>query len=73
MVIVGNKSDLQERQRQVSVEEGKKCAEEWKCAAVETSAKLNDNVDKCFELAIVEVEKVNNPVQQGGGGKCCVM
>lgn len=73
MVIVGNKSDLRSVQRQVSVEEGKKFAEEFKCVSVETSAKLNDNVDKCFELAIAEAEKVNNPAPAAGGVKCSVM
>jgi len=42
MVLVGNKCDLED-QRQVSLEEGKKLANQWKCPFFETSAKLKKN------------------------------
>ena len=71
--MVGNKSDLKLEQRQVSVEEGKKIAEEFNCGWTEASARYNVNVAKAFELMIAEVEKSQNPTQPTGGGKCCVM
>ena len=72
IVLVGNKSDLH-IQRQVTTEEGKALAEEWKCAFTETSARHNENVAKAFELIIAEIEKQNAPVVPANGGKCCVM
>ncbi|KAF3925077.1 hypothetical protein AA313_de0208338 [Arthrobotrys entomopaga] len=71
-VLVGNKSDLH-IQRQVTPEEGKALAEEWKCTWTETSARHNENVAKAFELLIAEIEKSQNPAQPPNGGKCVVM
>lgn len=45
LLVVGNKSDLEER-RQVSVDEARGKAEEWGVQYVETSAKTRANVDK---------------------------
>lgn len=45
LLVVGNKSDLEER-RQVPVEEARTKAEEWGVQYVETSAKTRANVDK---------------------------
>ena len=45
LLVVGNKSDLEER-RQVRVEEARAKAEEWGVQYVETSAKTRANVDK---------------------------
>lgn len=45
LLLVGNKSDLEER-RQVSVDEARGKAEEWGVQYVETSAKTRANVDK---------------------------
>lgn len=45
LLLVGNKSDLEER-RHVSVEEARRKAEEWGAQYVETSAKTRANVDK---------------------------
>ncbi|XP_070535007.1 ras-related protein O-RAL-like isoform X2 [Ptychodera flava] len=46
-LLVGNKSDLDER-RQVSQEEAQSKAADWNVAYVETSAKTRANVDKVF-------------------------
>ena len=56
MVIVGNKIDLH-AQRQVSTQEGEALAAEWKCGFVEVSAKMNQNINKIFELVLEEIEK----------------
>lgn len=45
LLLVGNKSDLEDR-RQVSVDEARGKAEEWGMQYVETSAKTRANVDK---------------------------
>lgn len=52
-LLVGNMVDLAE-QRQVSVQEATKRAQEWKVNYVETSAKTRVNVDKVsFDLGLV--------------------
>jgi small GTP-binding protein len=57
IVIVANKSDLENKQ--VQVEEGKKFAEEVKAPFIETSAAKNINVEKCFDILVKEVIKKN--------------
>lgn len=49
LLLVGNKSDLEDR-RQVSVDEARGKAEEWGVQYVETSAKTRANVDKVLLL-----------------------
>ncbi|KAG0648431.1 GTP-binding Rheb [Hyphodiscus hymeniophilus] len=73
IVIVGNKSDLRPEQRQVTVEQGKKAAGDFKCAYTEASARYNENVSKAFELMIGEIEKLQNPNQAPGDGKSCTV
>jgi Ras family protein len=73
LVIVGNKSDMRPEQRQVTKDQGKALAEEFKCAWIETSARFDENVAKAFELVIVEIEKAQNPDESPQNGKCQVM
>ncbi|KAF2272304.1 rheb small monomeric GTPase RhbA [Westerdykella ornata] len=73
IVIVGNKSDLNPAQRQVTAADGKALAEEFKCAWTEASARYNENVQKAFDLMIAEIEKSQNPGEPAGGSKCLVM
>lgn len=73
LVIVGNKSDLKDEQRQVSLDEGRHLVEELHCAFTEASARLGYNVDRAFDLMIGEIEKSQNPSQPTGGNKCSVM
>lgn len=70
---MGNKSDLRPEQRQVTAEEGKLLADEFKCTFTEASARYNENVAKAFELMIAEVEKSQDPGQPTGGKQCVVM
>lgn len=51
LLLVGNKSDLEDR-RQVSVDEARGKAEEWGVQYVETSAKTRANVDKVLLLTL---------------------
>jgi GTPase SAR1 family protein len=54
-VLIGNKIDLKE-QRVVSSEDGKKLADEIKASDhIETSAKLNQNVEIAFKNLILKV------------------
>lgn len=46
-ILVANKIDLKDK-RQVSLDEGKTKANEWKVPYLETSAKTKENVDKAF-------------------------
>ncbi|KAF7454040.1 GTPase SAR1 [Pyrenophora tritici-repentis] len=73
LVIVGNKSDLRPEQRQVTPEDGRALAAEFKCAWTEASARYNENVQKAFELMVAEVERSQNPGEPTGGSKCAVM
>jgi len=78
IVLVGNKSDLH-NERQVSVEKGKKLAEEMKAFFLETSAKENQNVGDIFSKLIAS----ENDKSGAGGGvgpdgnqskkECCLM
>lgn len=55
LLVVGNKSDLEER-RQVPVEEARSKAEEWGVQYVETSAKTRANVDKVREMTSAQLD-----------------
>lgn len=70
LLLVGNKSDLEER-RQVSVEEARGKAEEWGVQYVETSAKTRANVDKVFFDLMREVrgKKMSENKDKNGKGK----
>jgi len=73
MTIVGNKCDFRPEQRQVTKEDGKALADEFKCAWTEASARFDENVAKAFELLIGEIERKENPGEPAGGSKCEVM
>ncbi|TKS66665.1 Ras-related protein O-RAL [Collichthys lucidus] len=80
LLLVGNKSDLEER-RQVSADEATAKAGEWGVQYVETSAKTRANVDKVFFDLMREVRKKKmseSKGQNGPSGKkkkkpCCIL
>ncbi|XP_056287082.1 ras-related protein ralB-B-like isoform X1 [Pseudoliparis swirei] len=81
VLLVGNKSDLEDR-RQVSAEEGAAKASEWGGVQyVETSAKTRANVDKVFFDLMREVRKkkmAESKDKNGPSGKkkkkrCCIL
>lgn len=53
-LIVGNKTDKKD-ERQVSLEDANNKAEKLGVEYIETSAKLNENVDKAFEILAVKI------------------
>ncbi|CAM2109186.1 unnamed protein product [Caretta caretta] len=57
IMLVGNKCD--ETQREVETKEGEAVAKEWKCAFMETSAKMNYNVKELFQ-ELLNLEKRRN-------------
>ncbi|KAB5583930.1 hypothetical protein PHYPO_G00101470 [Pangasianodon hypophthalmus] len=70
-VLVGNKKDLH-MERVIKPEEGKKLADSWGAAFMESSAKENQTAVEVFKRIILEMEKAdgNAPSEEK---KCCVM
>ncbi|XP_026521787.1 GTP-binding protein Di-Ras3 [Notechis scutatus] len=66
IILVGNKSDGP--QREVGTSEGEVLATKWKCSFMETSAKMNYNVQELFE-ELLNLEKRRNVSLQVGGKK----
>lgn len=60
LLLVGNKSDLEER-RQVSADEATAKASEWGVQYVETSAKTRANVDKVLAASSVNYKRSEAP------------
>lgn len=58
LLVVGNKSDLEDR-RQVSADEARAKAEEWSVQYVETSAKTRANVDKVLFLQFPDTFRIH--------------
>uniref|UniRef100_A0A671MG77 Ras-related protein Ral-A-like n=1 Tax=Sinocyclocheilus anshuiensis TaxID=1608454 RepID=A0A671MG77_9TELE len=84
-LLVGNKSDLEDR-RQVSADEAKARADQWGVCYVETSAKTRANVDKVFFDLMREIRarKMEDSKEKNGKKKrkslakrirerCCVL
>ncbi|KAM9508980.1 GTP-binding protein Di-Ras2 [Guaruba guarouba] len=84
IMLVGNKND-ESQNREVDSSEGEATAKKWKCAFMETSAKLNHNVKELFQ-ELLNLEKRRTVSLQIDGkkskqqkrkeklkGKCVVM
>lgn len=73
IVLVGNKSDLH-TDRRVTLEQGKRLAEEMKAVFIETSAKENQNVEDIFKKVIAQMESIDGVSGDGeANGKCLMM
>ncbi|NWJ12108.1 DIRA2 protein, partial [Crypturellus undulatus] len=66
MMLVGNKSD--ESQRELGAAEGEALASKWKCSFMETSAKMNYNVQELFQ-ELLNLEKRRTVSLQVDGKK----
>ncbi|KAM8805314.1 DIRA2 protein, partial [Eudromia elegans] len=66
MMLVGNKSD--ESQRELDAVEGEALASKWKCSFMETSAKMNYNVQELFQ-ELLNLEKRRTVSLQVDGKK----
>ncbi|NXG67371.1 DIRA2 protein, partial [Hemiprocne comata] len=68
IMLVGNKND-ENQNREVDSSEGEAMAKKWKCAFMETSAKLNHNVKELFQ-ELLNLEKRRTVSLQIDGKKC---
>lgn len=76
MVLVGNKSDLPDDQREVSLAIGKDQASAFSCPFFESSAKLRTNVDELFAELVRQVRKKSGTSIGGKkkvGKKSCLL
>lgn len=67
LTLVGNKTDLR-MEREISQDDGKRLAEQWKAGFMEASAKENQKVADIFQNIIFEIEKAEGNVKEEGGG-----
>ncbi|XP_012281486.1 GTP-binding protein Rheb homolog [Orussus abietinus] len=63
IVLVGNKTDLYV-DRMISTEQGKRLADSWHAAFLETSAKQNESVADIFHTLLIEIEKADGNVHE---------
>ncbi|MPC15463.1 GTP-binding protein Rheb [Portunus trituberculatus] len=66
VVLVGNKNDLH-LERVVSTDQGRRLADNWKAAFLETSAKEHEAVNDIFTRAILEIERADGNLPPGNG------
>lgn len=59
LMLVGNKCDEPESDRQVTTDQGQQQAKKWSCGFMETSAKTNENVKEMFQ-ELLNMEKRRN-------------
>ena len=67
-IVVGNKNDVAQPERQVNIEEVSQYCEENQIATfIETSAKTSDNVQEAFALAVKQYLKMEKCTEQTHG------
>ncbi|AOA64909.1 GTPase involved in G-protein signaling [Komagataella phaffii CBS 7435] len=65
MVLVGNKSDVEDSKREVSRDEGEALARQFGCQYIETSAKTNTNVKEAFYNVVRATKSIKDTNQTG--------
>lgn len=68
-IIVGNKSDCKESERQVSTEEGMNLAKKYGVDFVESSAKDNSNIGEIFSIIGKHIKNKLLESEDNGGNK----
>ncbi|EWM27169.1 rab8 -family small gtpase [Nannochloropsis gaditana] len=69
-ILIGNKCDVDPADRRVSLEQGRKLAEEYRIKFFETSAKENVNVDEAFYTVARDIAlRIDNEVDLTASGK----
>ena len=69
IIILGNKSDVDENDRQITYEEGKEFSEEIKLHFYETSAKKGDNIKEAFNDIFEQIYLKNEDLIKGVDSK----
>ena len=69
IIIIGNKSDLDEEDRVISYDEGKNYAEKKGYHFYETSVKNNKNISECFNDIFEQLYKIYEPEIVGNTSK----
>ncbi|GMI03410.1 hypothetical protein TrVE_jg5901 [Triparma verrucosa] len=69
MILVGNKCDLDDADREVQVNEGEELAEQLGCPFMETSAKEKINNEECFNQAVREIVKMDKEAEAAAAPK----
>ncbi|KAJ1979922.1 RAS1 protein [Dimargaris verticillata] len=67
IIIIGNKCDLPDPDRQVTELEGQALAKEFNCEFMETSAKMRVNVDEAFYSLVREIRRYHKEAQLAPG------
>ncbi|XP_063233241.1 ras-related protein Ral-a isoform X3 [Bacillus rossius redtenbacheri] len=76
-LLVGNKSDLEEK-RKVALAEAQGRAQQWGVPYVETSAKTRENVDKVFydlmrKIVLQKASENKSDAPDGADARCCAI
>jgi len=82
IVLAGNKCDLPDDDREVTLEQGEKKKVEWKCGFYECSAKEQKNIEELFHECVRQIRKIRGDGdtkddKKGGktkkGGMCTLL
>jgi len=76
-ILVGNKCDLPDSEREVPMEDGKNTALKYDCMFREVSAKANIGITEVFtdlsKNLVIERGKVSGKAKSEGGSGCCTL
>ena len=64
MMLIGNKSDVEQSQRKVTHEQGVKLGEELGMTFFETSAKTGDNIKESSDYLINKIIETNKKIME---------
>ena len=73
LILVGNKCDVEENEREVKEEEAREYATSMGCQYFDVSAKSKTNIPKCFEEVVTEILHGNGNVEESVDTKKCIV